>query len=74
MDQSRVFAKKTDKRRIILSTNIAESSITLPDVGYIIDFCLAKELHVDSETNHESLMLNWCSRASLDQVSSDFNF
>jgi HrpA-like RNA helicase len=67
-EQDRIFNEYTGKRKVILSTNIAESSITLPDVGYVIDTCLVKELHVDSESNHQSLILNWCSRASLDQV------
>lgn len=40
-DQRNVF-KHSEVTKIILATNIAESSITLPDVKYVIDFCLTK--------------------------------
>ena len=42
-------------RKIILSTNIAESSLTVPDIVYVIDFCLVKQLVTDAETNFCSL-------------------
>ena len=35
-DQNLIFERTYD-RKIILSTNIAESSITFPDVRYVID-------------------------------------
>ncbi|CAH2328578.1 ATP-dependent RNA helicase TDRD9 [Pelobates cultripes] len=54
-------------RKIILSTNIAESSITVPDVKYVIDFCLTKTLVCDEETNYQSLRLSWASKANCDQ-------
>ncbi|KAM3920360.1 ATP-dependent RNA helicase TDRD9 [Leptodactylus fuscus] len=54
-------------RKIILSTNIAESSITVPDVKYVIDFCLTKTLVCDEETNYQSLRLSWASRTNCDQ-------
>ena len=55
------------KRKVILSTNIAESSITVPDVRYVIDFCLTKNLFCDPETSYPSLRLEWASKSSSDQ-------
>ena len=55
------------KRKVILSTNIAESSITVPDVRYVIDFCLTKNLFCDPETSYPSLRLEWASKSNCDQ-------
>ncbi|XP_029973303.1 ATP-dependent RNA helicase TDRD9 [Salarias fasciatus] len=54
-------------RKVILSTNIAESSVTVPDVKYVIDFCLARRLMCDPETNYQSLCLTWASKTSCNQ-------
>ncbi|NXP21578.1 TDRD9 helicase, partial [Scytalopus superciliaris] len=54
-------------RKIILATNIAESSVTVPDVKYVIDFCLTKALVCDKETNYQSLRLCWASKTSCNQ-------
>lgn len=50
------------RRKIILSTNVAESSITIGDVEHIIDFCLTKYLEKDTATNLSQLKLKWASR------------
>ena len=55
---------KPGYRKIILSTNIAESSITVPDIKYVIDFCLTKAMVCDLDTNYQSLRLQWASKAS----------
>ncbi|KAM6170841.1 ATP-dependent RNA helicase TDRD9 isoform 1-T1 [Erethizon dorsatum] len=54
-------------RKVILSTNIAESSITVPDVKYVIDFCLTRTLVCDEDTNYQSLRLSWASKTSCNQ-------
>ncbi|XP_028993907.1 ATP-dependent RNA helicase TDRD9 isoform X2 [Betta splendens] len=54
-------------RKVILSTNIAESSVTVPDVKYVIDFCLARRLVCDQQTNYQSLCLTWASKTNCNQ-------
>ncbi|RWS11290.1 putative ATP-dependent RNA helicase TDRD9-like protein, partial [Dinothrombium tinctorium] len=69
-EQNRVFeAAKRGERKIILATNIAESSITVPDIEYVIDFCLTKNLVCDPDTNYPSLRLEWASKANCKQRS-----
>ncbi|XP_065082926.1 probable ATP-dependent RNA helicase spindle-E [Ochlerotatus camptorhynchus] len=64
-DQVKVFRKPAPgQRKVILSTNIAESSITVPDVVYIIDFCLQRVLFTDTVTNFSSLRTDWASQAN----------
>uniref|UniRef100_A0A8B9C312 ATP-dependent RNA helicase TDRD9 n=1 Tax=Anser brachyrhynchus TaxID=132585 RepID=A0A8B9C312_9AVES len=64
-EQSNVFLTPVPGyRKIILSTNIAESSVTVPDVKYVIDFCLIRTLVCDEETNYQSLRLCWASKTN----------
>ena len=56
-------------RKVIISTNIAESSITIPDIYYVVDFLLTKEIYYDPVTKNENLMTSWASKASARQVS-----
>lgn len=67
-EQNVVFSKPPQGyRRIIMSTNIAESSITVPDIKYVIDFCLTKNLCCDPDTNYTQLQLEWASKANTRQ-------
>ena len=66
--QMKVFAPPIPgRRKVILSTNIAESSITVPDIRYVVDFCLTKELVSDPGSGMSSLQCTWAPRSSLDQ-------
>ncbi|XP_067588679.1 ATP-dependent RNA helicase TDRD9 isoform X2 [Pseudorca crassidens] len=67
-EQNNVFLSPVPGyRKVILSTNIAESSVTVPDVKYVIDFCLTRTLVCDEDTNYQSLRLSWASKTSCDQ-------
>jgi len=53
--------------RIVLSTNVAETSVTLPDVTHVIDVGTAKVAHWDAVSNVQSLREQTCSAASMKQ-------
>lgn len=65
--QSVFLAPPKGHRKIILSTNIAESSITVPDIKYVLDFCLTKCLVCDPETKYSCLKMEWASKANCKQ-------
>jgi HrpA-like RNA helicase len=54
-------------RRAILSTNVAESSLTIPDCEVVVDFCLTKTMHYHPHSLSEELIVGWASKASLKQ-------
>jgi small subunit ribosomal protein S24e len=54
-------------RRIILATNIAETSITIPDVVYVIDTAKIKEQRYDPERRISSLVTAWVGSSNLNQ-------
>lgn len=44
VEQAKAFVSPTpNERKIILSTNIAETSVTIPGVRFVVDCGLAKE-------------------------------
>lgn len=55
------------KRKIVLSTNVAETSITIDDCVFVIDCGLKKENHFDTNRNMESLDLVWISKPNAQQ-------
>ncbi|XP_044009648.1 probable ATP-dependent RNA helicase spindle-E [Aphidius gifuensis] len=67
-EQSKIFEDVNEGiRRVILSTNVAESSLTVPNVKYVIDFCLTKQLITNPDTNFQGLELTWASKANCQQ-------
>uniref|UniRef100_V5GQ99 Oxysterol-binding protein n=1 Tax=Kalmanozyma brasiliensis (strain GHG001) TaxID=1365824 RepID=V5GQ99_KALBG len=68
-DQQAVFEPVRHKgiRRIILATNIAETSITIPDVVYVVDTGRVKEKRFDPERHLSSLVSAWVGTSNLNQ-------
>lgn len=54
-------------RRIILATNIAETSVTIPDVVYVVDTARVKEIRFDPERHMSSLVSAWVGSSNLNQ-------
>jgi len=67
-EQHAALAPSVDhKRRIVLATNIAESSVTLPGIRIVIDLGLAREPRLDPNTGFTRLETVAISQASADQ-------
>ncbi|OWM63550.1 hypothetical protein CDL15_Pgr019500 [Punica granatum] len=54
-------------RKIILATNIAESSVTIPKVAFVIDSCRSLQVYWDSNRKAESSELAWISKSQAEQ-------
>jgi small subunit ribosomal protein S24e len=67
-EQQAVFEPaKEGVRRIILSTNIAETSVTIPDVVYVVDTGKVKEQRYDPDRHISSLISAWVGSSNLNQ-------
>ena len=58
---------KQGEIKIILATNAAESSITLPDIDTVICLGMHKTMKYDSKHHREMLVNDWISKASATQ-------
>lgn len=65
-DQQRVFAPGP-KRRVIIATNVAETSITLPRIRYVIDTGLARLSRYNARTRTKRLPVEAVSQSSANQ-------
>ncbi|XP_019705493.1 DExH-box ATP-dependent RNA helicase DExH1 isoform X2 [Elaeis guineensis] len=68
VNQREIFDRPpSNVRKIVLATNIAESSITIDDVVYVIDCGKAKETSYDALNKLACLLPSWISKASAHQ-------
>ncbi|ORY29995.1 P-loop containing nucleoside triphosphate hydrolase protein [Naematelia encephala] len=63
-EQRRVFLSTAPRRKIVVATNVAETSVTIPDVVYVVDGGRVKETQFDAESGMQRLVECWTSRAS----------
>lgn len=65
-EQNRIFQSHT-KRRIVLATNVAETSLTVPGIKYVIDPGLARISRYSYRTKVQRLPIEPISQASANQ-------
>ena len=67
-DQLRVFKSPPDNSRlIVLATNVAETSLTIPGIRYVFDTGRAKEKKYDRMTGVQSFEVGWISKDNAEQ-------
>lgn len=67
-EQRKVFAPPpSGKRKIVVATNVAETSITIDDIVAVIDSGRVKETSYDPQNNMRKLEETWASRAACKQ-------
>ena len=66
-DQQRIFHPDGRKQRLIFATNVAESSLTVPGIRYVIDAGTARISRYSPRSKVQRLPIEPVSRASADQ-------
>uniref|UniRef100_A0A667XYK1 RNA helicase n=1 Tax=Myripristis murdjan TaxID=586833 RepID=A0A667XYK1_9TELE len=67
-DQQAVFQRpQVGQRKIVLATNIAETSITIDDIVHVVDVGTQKEQNYDPRTKVSCLDTVWISRSNVTQ-------
>ncbi|KIJ54659.1 hypothetical protein M422DRAFT_73568 [Sphaerobolus stellatus SS14] len=66
--QMKVFqTPPTDARLVVIATNVAETSLTIPGIRYVVDCGRAKERKYDVKNGIQSFQVSWISKASAAQ-------
>lgn len=69
-EQMKVFEKPPAGSRLcIVATNVAETSLTIPGVRYVVDCGRSKERKYNAENGVQSFEIGWVSKASAGQRS-----
>ncbi|KAG8713137.1 putative ATP-dependent RNA helicase DHR1 [Ceratobasidium sp. 394] len=66
--QMKVFEPPPDGARlVVIATNVAETSLTIPGIRYVVDTGRAKERRFDPASGLQSFDISWISKASAAQ-------
>ena len=65
-EQRRIF-RKTEKTRVVLATNIAETSLTIPGIAYVVDTGTARISRYNAQSRIQGLPVEDISKASARQ-------
>ncbi len=68
-EQHRVFARHGSTRRVVLATNVAETSLTVPGIRYVVDSGVARISRYSARTKVQRLPIEPISQASANQRS-----
>lgn len=68
-EQEQIFRPKGNARRIVLATNVAETSLTVPGIRYVVDSGLARVKRYSWRNKVEQLRIEAISQASANQRS-----
>jgi HrpA-like RNA helicase len=66
-EQDRVFKPTSGVRRVVLATNVAETSLTVPNIGYVIDSGQARVNRYSIRQKVEQLRIEKISQAAANQ-------
>jgi ATP-dependent helicase HrpA len=66
-EQERIFHPQGNARRIVLATNVAETSLTVPGIRYVVDSGLARVKRYSWRNKVEQLRIEPVSQASANQ-------
>ena len=67
-EQKKVFVPaRFNEIKIVVSTNVAEASVTIADVTVVIDSCRVKEIGFDQENQMTSLLMKFAPQDSMRQ-------
>ncbi|KAG5574593.1 hypothetical protein H5410_054727 [Solanum commersonii] len=66
-DQNRVFLSYPGKRKVIFTTNLAETSLTIPGVKYVVDSGMVKESRFEPGSGMNVLRICSVSQSSANQ-------
>lgn len=66
-EQARVFKSYPGKRKIIFSTNVAETSLTIRGVKFVVDSGMMKECRYQPNNGMNVLRVTWITQSSANQ-------